>query len=108
MTMEKTRKTPVQDVLLRAFKIKNPHVTQATSGVREILEQRLNERTADLRCLILNPEDVKKEQDLVSFFDSNDPKQSLFCTMLRMSIGNDVQHIAEIAQSTRALKVFVP
>ncbi|WP_178161469.1 hypothetical protein [uncultured Haemophilus sp.] len=88
------KKIEVAQVVLRAFKINNPNSTTATSQVREKLEAFLeSEHSAEQRCLILNPDDTNKEQDLISDYSSKEKNQSLFCTLLRMKIGNGVQHI---------------
>lgn len=97
---QKVKKT---NVTLRAFKISNPNMSTSTSGVREFLENTLtSSNKAEERCLILNPEDITKEQDLISFYDSNGSDQSLFCTMLRMAPGNEVHHITKaLLQDTK-------
>lgn len=83
-------------VVLRAFKINNPNASMPTSQVREKLEDLLeSDNFAEQRCLVLNPADSNKEQDLISDYNSNDRKQSLFCTLLRMKLGNAVQHITD-------------
>ena len=88
------KKIEVAQVVLRAFKINNPNATTATSQVREKLEAFLeSEHSAEQRCLVLNPDDTNKEQDLISDYSSKGKDQSLFCTLLRMKLGNGVQHI---------------
>lgn len=88
------KKIEVAQVILRAFKINNPNATTATSQVREKLEAFLeSEHSAEQRCLVLNPDDTNKEQDLISDYSSKGKDQSLFCTLLRMKLGNGVQHI---------------
>ncbi|KGQ48584.1 MULTISPECIES: hypothetical protein [Pasteurellaceae] len=90
------KKIETADVVLRAFKITNPHTTQKVSNLREKLEDVLEtEDPADKRCLILNPEDNNKEQDLISDYSCNGKSQSIFCTLLRMKLGNGVQHITD-------------
>ena len=90
------KKIETADVVLRAFKITNPHTTQKVSNLREKLEDFLEtEHPADKRCLVLNPEDNNKEQDLISDYSSNGKNQSIFCTLLRMKLGNGVQHITD-------------
>lgn len=92
----KEDKIMTDKIVLRAFKITNPHVTEKTSGVRKKLEKILTtEHSADKRCLILNPNDINKEQDLISDYSSNGDNQSIFCTLLRMKLGNRVQHITD-------------
>lgn len=87
-------KIEVAQIVLRAFKINNPNATTATSQVREKLEAFLeSDHSAEQRCLVLNPDDTNKEQDLISDYSSKGKDQSLFCTLLRMKIGNGVQHI---------------
>ncbi|EFL77756.1 hypothetical protein [Actinobacillus pleuropneumoniae] len=90
------KKIETAEVTLRAFKINNPNATTATSQVREKLESFLeSEHSAEQRCLILNPDDENKEQDLISDYSSKGKQQSLFCTLLRMKLGNGVQHITD-------------
>lgn len=90
---QKMKKT---NVTLRAFRINNPNLSKQTSGVRILLEDKLmSSNKAEDRCLILNSDDITKEQDLISFYDSNGKEQSLFCTMLRMAPGNEVHHITK-------------
>lgn len=92
----KSQKVEVAEVILRAFKIKNPSATQKVSGIREKLETRLKkDEKANSRCLILNPEDKNQEQDLISDYRCAGTNQSIFCTLLRMKIGNSVQHITD-------------
>ncbi|APW57026.1 MULTISPECIES: hypothetical protein [Pasteurella] len=90
------KKIETAQVVLRAFKINNPNATTDTSQVREKLEAFLeSDHSAEKRCLILNPDDTDKEQDLISDYSSKGKQQSLFCTLLRMKLGNGVQHITD-------------
>ena len=76
-------KIEVAQIVLRAFKISNPNATTATSQVREKLEAFLeSDHSAEQRCLVLNPDDTNKEQDLISDYSSKGKDQSLFCTLL--------------------------
>lgn len=91
-----TEKIETAQVVLRAFKINNPNATTDTSQVREKLEAFLeSDHSAEQRCLILNPDDTNKEQDLISDYSSKGKQQSLFCTLLRMKLGKGVQHITD-------------
>lgn len=84
-----------KSVIMRAFKIKNLDPTKSCSGIRVDLENKLNNVIAKDRGLILNPNDLKQEQILISNFDSNDRKQSLFCTMLKIEITDNVQQVTD-------------
>lgn len=84
-----------KSVTMRAFKIKNSDPTKFVSGIRVDLENKLNNVIAKDRGLILNPNDLKQEQILISNFDSNDAMQSLFCTMLKMEITDNDQQVTD-------------
>ncbi len=84
-----------KNIVLRAFKIKNPNLSTSSKGVREKLENALDNGCAKDRSLVLDPNDIKKEQTLISNFDSYGQKQSLFCTMLKMELTDNVQQIPE-------------
>ncbi|HHE0255324.1 TPA: hypothetical protein ACOZ3K_002660 [Yersinia enterocolitica] len=88
--------TKPKDITLRAFEIKNPHISKASSDAKSILVSRLVEvKVAKDRCMILNNDDPNKERDLISYFKDSPASKSIFCTMLRISSENDVQHITD-------------
>lgn len=83
-------------VTLRAFEIKNPNVSQSTSNAKNLITSKLNEvKMAKDRCMLLNQEDPAKLRDLISYFKDSAGNNSVFCTMLRISSENDVQHITD-------------
>lgn len=83
-------------VKLRAFKISNASFTQGASRLKEELFRTLQDtKTAKERCMVLSEEDNTKEQDLISNYLMNSDEQSLFCTLLRMAPGKNVQHITD-------------
>lgn len=84
-----------KSINMRAFKINNPDPTKYCSGIRISLENKLNNVIAKERGMILNTNELKQEQILISNFDSNDSKQSLFCTMLKMEITDNVQQVTD-------------
>ena len=84
-----------KNIILRAFRIKNPSPTSSNSGIREKLECELNKVCAKDRSLVLDPNDIKQEQILVSNFDSYAQNQSLFCTMLKMELTDNVKQVSD-------------
>lgn len=79
---------------LRAFKINNLSLTISQSDLDKRLLEKLNgSEKSQERCMLLSPEDEAREQDLISYYMSYGEKQSLFCTLLRMAPGDNVQHI---------------
>lgn len=88
--------TKSKNVTLRAFEIKNPNLSKSSSDAKSVLVSRLVEvKVAKDRCMILNNDDPNKERDLISYFKDSPASKSVFCTMLRISSENDVQHITE-------------
>ncbi len=83
-------------VLLRAFKIKNSMLSSSDSKIKERLIKKLEfyKKSQD-RCMDLNENDLSDEKDLISNYENYSVEQSLFCTLLRMSIGSEVQHITK-------------
>ncbi len=82
-------------VKLRVFEIHNPNINKKQSDICTKLNKCLNESSAvDKRRMLLNPEDPQKEEDLISDFAKNlDATDPQFCTMLRIALGNNVQHV---------------
>lgn len=93
--MTNMSKESSKSINMRAFKINNPDPTKYCSGIRINLENKLNNVIAKERGMILNTNELKQEQILISNFDSNDSKQSLFCTMLKMEITDNVQQVTD-------------
>lgn len=83
-----------KNVKLRAFKFGNPQLGQAEIGIKPRLYQALEKtKTSQERCMLLNEADEAKEQDLISNYQMNSEEQSLFCTLMRIAPGNNIQHI---------------
>lgn len=81
-------------VKLRAFEIVNTNINSSSSDVGDKLRIYLdNSKDANERRMLLNSEDPQKEEDLISNFASNSENNITFCTMLRVALGNNVQHI---------------
>lgn len=81
-------------VKLRAFEIVNTNINSSSSDVGDKLRIYLdNSKDANERRMLLNSEDPQKEEDLISNFTSNSENNITFCTMLRVALGNNVQHI---------------
>lgn len=79
-------------VRLRAFKIANSDINNQHPNLNENLSSKLKDSTSvNDRRMPLNPEDPQKEEDLISYFQCL--SNSVFCTMLRIKLGNNIQHI---------------
>lgn len=82
----------MKKVNLRAFKITNVDINNACSDLGDQLKEKLScSETVDNRRMRLNIEDPKNEEDLISYFQLK--QDIVFCTMLRIELGNNVQHI---------------
>lgn len=94
--MTDTKDIKPKKVTLRAFFIKNPNLTTATSEVYDNLLDRLQKsETTEERCMLLNVEDPNKEKDLISYYEDLNISKSIFATMLRIAPGEDAQHITD-------------
>lgn len=80
---------------LRAFEIINSDINKKQSDLGDKLRLKLQTSTAvNDRRMLLNAEDPQKEEDLISDFAKNSEEgDPFFCTMLRVALGNNVQHI---------------
>lgn len=79
-------------VKLRAFEIANNTITKSRQ-VADLLKQKLDSSTSsNERRMLLSIDDPKKEEDLISHFNT-DRKDIVFATMLRIAPGDNVQHI---------------
>ncbi|WP_180173600.1 hypothetical protein [Acinetobacter sp. YH01024] len=80
---------------LRAFEIINSDVNKKQSDLGEKLRVKLQTSIeVNERRMLLNAEDPQKEEDLISDFAKNSSTgDPIFCTMLRVALGNNVQHI---------------
>ena len=82
-------------VKLRAFEIINSDINKAQSDLEDKLRSFLNASTeTNGRRMILNAEDPQQEEDLISDFPKIlEAPNPIFCTMLRVALGNNVQHV---------------
>ena len=80
---------------LRAFEIINSDINKKQSDLGDKLRLKMQTSTAvNDRRMLLNAEDPQKEEDLISDFAKNSAEgDPIFCTMLRVALGNNVQHI---------------
>lgn len=80
---------------LRAFEIINSDINKKQSDLGDKLRLKMQTSTAvNDRRMLLNAEDPQKEEDLISDFAKNSAEgDPFFCTMLRVALGNNVQHI---------------
>lgn len=82
----------MREVKLRAFEITNIDLNNAYSDLSKKLFDKLTILgTVDQRRMRLNEDDPANEEDLISNFQQN--QSSIFCTMLRIEVGNNIQHI---------------
>lgn len=85
-----------KDVTLRAFEIKNVSISKSSSDAKSVLLKKLESvKIAKDRCMQLNKDDPNKEKDLISYYKNSDISNSIFCTMLRISTENDIQHVTD-------------
>lgn len=84
-----------KEMKLRAFQINNKEPEKKNPDTLKELKDKLNSsKSASERRMILNKEDADNESDLLSFFQSRDQGDApLFCTMMRIKPGENVQHI---------------
>lgn len=84
----------MKKIKLRAFEIENKNLGKSSSGLLSDLKEKLKASgAASERRMILNAEEEKPEEDLISYHTNSSQVQ--FCTMLRIKPGKDVQHINE-------------
>lgn len=91
----------IKKVKLRAFAIENPSFDKTHPETLQQLRQNLlNSKSVNDRKMALNENDEENEADLISYFDehSTDPNP-LFCTMLRIAPGDDVDHVSDALMS---------
>lgn len=86
----------LKKVTLRAFAIKESNSLSKTSDVLDRLKSKLNASgSANNRCMLLNPNDPNQEKDVVSNFEESTTPANLFCTLVRIAPGEDVQHVTK-------------
>lgn len=83
---------------LRAFTIDNPDFNQRSMDILSALRNKLlTSENANARKMVLNEQDENREADLISNYNHDSADQEpLFCTMLRIAPGNNVQHVSEV------------
>ena len=83
---------------LRAFTIDNPDFNQRSTDILSALRNKLlTSENANSRKMVLNEQDENREADLISNYNHDSADQEpLFCTMLRIAPGNNVQHVSEV------------
>lgn len=83
---------------LRAFTIDNPDFNQRSTDILSTLRNKLiTSENANARKMVLNEQDENREADLISNYNHDSADQEpLFCTMLRIAPGNNVQHVSEV------------
>ncbi|HDR1062539.1 hypothetical protein ACFGYE_02590 [Pasteurella multocida] len=83
-----------KQVKLRAFEIVNNTVSKPLQ-IAALLKQKLDSsQSSNERRMLLSKDDPKKEEDLISHFNT-EKDQLVFATMLRIAPGDNVQHIDE-------------
>ncbi|ACA31666.1 hypothetical protein [Histophilus somni] len=83
-----------KQIKLRAFEIVNNDISKNLQVVN-LLKQKLDSSTSsNERRMLLSEDDPKKEEDLISHFNT-DRNNVVFATMLRIALGDNVQHIDE-------------
>lgn len=82
---------------LRAFRIENSDFLKSESGLHDLLMNKLtNSSSVEVRRMNISSAMSNPEQDLISYYDINThSKGALFCTMLRIGLGNNIQSISE-------------
>ncbi|EPC3727208.1 hypothetical protein SOQ34_002524 [Escherichia coli] len=94
-SVNKKHNKPKQ-VKLRAFKIENNNLTEKSSPAKKLLLQKLvDSSTVKERCMVLNSDDLRQEQDLISFYQTSDNSNSVFCTMVRIAPSEGVEKIPD-------------
>lgn len=70
-------------ITLRAFRIENQQLTKSNSGILEFIKQKLdNNSVANDRRLILNPDDINQEEDLLADFQYRGNNNSSMCGLI--------------------------
>lgn len=82
-----------KSVTLRAFSIRCSKLSSNKSDYIEKLKEKLENTVVNDRRMRLSQQDPKKEEDLISYYNTNNEKNILFGTMLRITPGGDVAHI---------------
>ncbi|WP_261290393.1 hypothetical protein [Escherichia coli] len=83
-SVNKKHNKPKQ-VKLRAFKIENNNLTEKSSPAKKLLLQKLvDSSTVKERCMVLNSDDLRQEQDLISFYQTSDNSNSVFVQWLEL------------------------
>ena len=84
----------MKSIKLIAYKIENSDLFKSEADLWSKLKAKLvPELQVAQRRMVLNVNDPDKEEDLVCYFKNEGEEKPIFCTMLRIAIGNNVQHI---------------
>ncbi len=89
---------------LRAFNIENNEITKASSDLFDNLKKKLSGSKAEERRMLLNEEDVKKEEDLISDYEMK--KDYVFGVVLRITHSEDVPNIPETLLQKETFSIF--
>lgn len=83
-----------KSITLRAFTIKESDSLSKKDNILDKLQIKLeNSESSNNRCMRLNPDDPNQEKDVISNFEVSNTPYNLFCTMVRIVPGEDVQHV---------------
>jgi hypothetical protein len=89
-----TIKNKPREIKLRAFKIENIDINKKNSGLLPILSKRLEKSKAKERIMILNQDDPKKEEDLISDYQTKNDLH-LSGAMLRIMESSETPSIPD-------------
>lgn len=94
---DKKKSPKPKTVKLRAFKIENHDISKSSSPAKQqVLAKLTSTTTVKERCMILNSDDPKKEQDLISYYQTSDTSGSVFCNMMRVTPSEGVEKIPDL------------
>ncbi|MGJ7972662.1 hypothetical protein [Providencia hangzhouensis] len=94
---DKKKSPKPKAVKLRAFKIENHDVSKSVSPAKQqVITKLTGTSTVKERCMILNSEDPKKEQDLISYYQTSETSNSVFCNMMRVTPSEGVEKIPDL------------
>ncbi|MDR3706618.1 MAG: hypothetical protein P4L28_12025 [Paludibacteraceae bacterium] len=85
----------IKSLKLRAFKIANDDIARSNSGLLDILSTKLKGSIAEHRRMLLNSEDPKKEEDLISDYYLKE-NSYVGGVVLRICLAEGIPNIPEI------------
>ncbi|MEP0004427.1 MAG: hypothetical protein ABJ387_01490 [Balneola sp.] len=88
---------------LRAFKIENNDLSKPNTDLQGVLSSKLNDSIANDRRMLLNQDDVKQEEDLISDFDA--ATGFISGVMLRITHAEDVPNIPDKFLSHKKISI---